>query len=59
MPEGFCQLLRNRRRESISPVRTLSGGKPGGRGECGARGRLCNPLPGGSGIMPAGTRTGA
>ena len=28
------------------------------RGECGARGRLCNPLPGGFGHQPLGTTTG-
>jgi len=34
-------------------------GIAGSRGECGARGRLCNPLPGGIGHQPAGTTTGA
>jgi hypothetical protein len=29
------------------------------RGECGACGRICNPLPGGIGHHPAGTMTGA
>jgi hypothetical protein len=29
------------------------------RGECGARGRICNPLPGGFGHQPLGTMTGA
>ena len=27
--------------------------------DCGARARICSPRPGGPGIMPAGTRTGA
>jgi hypothetical protein len=31
---------------------------PGHWSEDGARGRICNPLPGGSGIKPAGTKTG-
>src|SRR5437016_12416266 len=32
---------------------------PDRAGECGARGRTCNPLPGGIGHQPAGTTTGA
>src|SRR5580658_2774720 len=43
----------------ISPERTRPAGIAGRRGEVGARGRSCDPLPGGPGIMPAGTVTGA
>src|SRR5215471_14050800 len=32
---------------------------PGCAGECGARARTCNPLPGGFGHQSLGTRTGA
>jgi hypothetical protein len=45
--------------ESNLARRTPDGGKPEGWSECGARRRICTPLPGGLGIMPAGTRTGA
>jgi hypothetical protein len=55
-PEGIVTVLLTSvtlsvtfRCESSSPGRTPSGGKPGGRGECGARGRICSPLPGGFG----------
>ena len=47
---------------SVEPrlmIRSRSGGSPGGAGECGARARFCNPLPGGFGyIRPTGTMTG-
>ena len=39
----------------ISLIRTPSGGKPGGWGECGARGRSCDPLPGSFGHQPPST----
>src|ERR1700752_3459592 len=41
------------------PIGRGPGGIPGLRGEGGARGRICNPLPGGFGHQPLGTRTGA
>jgi len=44
---------------AFSPVRTPAGGTPDGWGEDGARGRRCDPLPGGSGIMSPGITTGA
>ena len=38
--------------------RTWTGRQAGSWGGCGARGRLCNPLPGGAGHQPPSTMTG-
>src|SRR5690348_7215596 len=41
------------------PIGRAAAGRPQARGECGARARTCNPLPGGIGHQPLGTTTGA
>jgi hypothetical protein len=46
-------------RPNLAHIGRGPGGIPELRGECGARGRTCNPLPGGIGHQPAGTMTGA
>ena len=71
VPRGCCPATASRYEDhchrhsyiySVEPrlmIRSRSGGSPGGAGECGARARFCNPLPGGFGyIRPTGTMTG-
>ncbi len=58
MPLDFVTDLVTFDESSRSRKGRPAGGIPVGRGECGARGRICTPLPGGLGIMPAGTMTG-